>query len=123
MSKTKTNKEVVNMKQFIEFTTKDGGPVVFEVELSSAGNGGMAPAGLKTEFIEKAEASFEDAIAILKPLAVGVISTLKDLYIPPNDVELSVGLTASTKAGFVVASADAGVNLKVTLKWNGTEKK
>jgi len=82
-------------------------------------DGGTTRRGLSSSaVVERAQTSFEDALEKARPIAAGLIRQLRGIADSPDEVQVEFGLTLSAKAGAVLASADAGANYKVTLKWS-----
>lgn len=110
------------MGRLIEFPLEDGGHILVEVETVISGQG-ISPASRPSEIIEKANKSFEAAIATVKPIATAIIGKIRELQDPPDETEVEFGLKLSAEAGAVLASAGVEANYKVTLTWKRTEKK
>ncbi len=109
------------MKRFVEFPLEDGSTILVEVdEPERAGGTTLVSGGKKT--VEKANQSFEAALDKVKPTANAVISKLRDLYDPPDEISVEFGLKLSAKAGAVLAAASVEANYKVTLKWQKEKK-
>jgi hypothetical protein len=106
------------MKRLVEFPTEGGGVIMAEVEDLGLG-GGTTRRGLSTSsVVERAQTSFEDALDTAQPVASGLISKLRSIADPPDEVQVEFGLSLSANVGAVlVAGASAGANYKVTLKW------
>lgn len=107
------------MKKLIEYPLKDGNLVLIEVEEPERpANPAMRGVQLPShEVVERASQNFEDALDKVKPAAAVLISKLKELKSPPDQIGLEFGIKFSAKAGAIIASADAEANFKVTLTW------
>lgn len=103
------------MKRVVEYALEEGGFVLVEVEVPEGG--GFERAGVASEII-KATQSFNDALEHVKPAAAIIIKKLRDISIPPDEIEVEFGLKLGAKAGAVIASADAEANYVVKLRWS-----
>ena len=110
------------MKRLVEFPLEDGSTIMVEVDEPERAGGTtrVSRGGEKT--VEKANQSFEAALDKVKPTANAVISKLRDLYDPPDEISVEFGLKLSAKAGVFLAAAGVEANYKVTLKWKKNEK-
>lgn len=104
------------MRRLVEFPSEDGQVIVVEVE--DTVTGGTARRGLSpSAIIERAETSFDEAMDRARPIASGIISKLRSLSDPPDEVEVEFGLSLSAQAGAVLAAASTDAHYKVTLTW------
>lgn len=110
------------MKHLIEFPLEDGSSVIVEVD-EPAPEGGPERAARPGDVAAKAEQTFEAALERIKPAAGAIITKLRGLSDPPDEVGVEFGIKLSGKIGAVVASADAEANYKVTLKWKPESSK
>lgn len=110
------------MKRLIEFPLEDGGSILVQVD-ESAPEGGMVKAARPGEIAAKATQTFEAALEKVKPAAAAIISKLRDLADPPDEMEVEFGLKLSADAGAFLASAGAEANYTVTLTWKREEEK
>lgn len=78
------------------------------LELASRGGG---------ELVKDAKEKFDDATAIVTPVAESILGRLKNLVDPPKEIEVEFGLTLSFKTGAIVASSAAEGNFTIRLKW------
>lgn len=108
------------MKNLVEFESESGDVIFVEAEDLGPNGGGTTRRGLSsTAVVERAQASFEDALEKAHPIATGLIGRLKNIADSPDEVQVEFGLTLSANVGAVlVAAGSAGANYKVTLKWN-----
>lgn len=104
------------MKRLIEFQLEDGGSIVVESHETIA-TVGMVRAGRPADVVTKAGQTFEAALEKIKPAATAIITKLRSLGEPPNEVEVEFGVKMNAEAGAFIASAGAEANYKVTLKW------
>lgn len=104
-------------KQLLEFKLEDGTPFFFEVEASTQ-SGPQRSAKGSDKLIAEAKQQFDDAFAIVEPVAKKVIHRLKaGLSQETSEVEVKFGLKLTAEAGVVFAAAGSEVNFEVTLKW------
>ena len=74
--------------------------------------------------ILKAQQTFEEALDKIKPVASAIISKLRDLNQPADEVEVKFGLKLTADAGAIFASVGGEVSYEITLKWtNNSEGK
>ncbi len=104
------------MKRLIEFPLEDGGSIVVESQVTEPA-GGMVRAGRPVEIVTKAGQTFEAALEKIKPAAAAIITKLRSLSDPPDEVEVEFGVKMNTEAGVFIAAVGAEANYKVTLKW------
>jgi hypothetical protein len=111
------------VKRLVEFASESGDVIVVEAEDLDP-NGGTTRRGLPSSaLVERAQASFEDALEKAQPIATGLIDRLRSIADTPDEVQVEFGLTLSANVGAVlVAAGSAGANYKVTLKWNKTSE-
>lgn len=103
-------------KQLAEFTLEDGTTFLMEVDApeSPAVERVAAPSG---QMVLKAQQTFEAALEQVKPVASVILSKLKQLDTPANEVEVKFGLKLTVDAGAVFAAVGSEVNYEITLKW------
>ncbi|MBF2048183.1 MAG: hypothetical protein IGS54_12580 [Elainella sp. C42_A2020_010] len=103
-------------KQLAEFALEDGTTFLVEVDEpeSPAVERAATPSGV---VVLKAQQTFEAALDQVKPVASVILSKLKELNTPANEVEVKFGLKLTVDAGAVFASVGSEVNYEITLKW------
>lgn len=103
------------MKKIVEFTLPDGSSIFAEVDQPPEHDGlvGVNP----TEMAVKAQQTFDQALENVKPIASTIISKLRELNQPADEVEVKFGIKLTAEAGAVIAMAGAEVNYEITLKW------
>lgn len=69
------------------------------------------------ELVKDAEETFDDATAIVTPVAESILGRLKNLVDPPTGIEVEFGLTLSFRAGAIIASSAAEGNFTIRLTW------
>lgn len=105
---------------FAEFPVEGGGTIVVEVDGPAEWLSGDRPTtrGLGgSEVVARTEASFDDAIGRIQPVASGLIGALRAAVDPPDAVDIEFGVQMSADLGAFIAKASAGANFKVALHW------
>ena len=74
------------------------------------------------QMVVKAQHSFEEALDKIKPVANAIISKLKDLNTPADEVEVKFGIKLSADAGAIFTSIGGEVSYEITLKWSNKSK-
>jgi len=101
-------------RRLVEFPSEEGQVVVVEVEdMGIGGRRGLSPSNM----VERAHTSFDEAMDRARPIATGIISKVRSLSDPPDEVEVEFGLSLSAEAGAVLAAASTEAHYKVTLTW------
>lgn len=103
------------MAQLIEFFTESGETVFVEV-VSHGEMQQLAADG--SDVIKKANQTFENAIATVKHAAAALLDSAGKISMPADTIEMELGIKASAKAGFYLASADSEAQIKIKLVWN-----
>src|SRR5579863_8464525 len=104
------------MKHLVEFPLEEGGNIVIEIDEPETG--GTVRAGREDQ-IEKAKETFEDALNKVLPATKTVVEKLRNMTSRPDEIEVTFGINLSTMAGAFIASASAGANFGVTVRWVG----
>jgi Trypsin-co-occurring domain 1 len=110
------------MKHFVEFKMEDGSTIIVEVDDPETG-GTTRAARRPGEIAEEAKETFEQALSKIRPATEKVMTTLRGLAHKPDEIEMEFGFSLNAAVGVVIASATAGANYKVTLRWKGEEQK
>lgn len=105
------------MKQLAQFSLEDGTEFLVEVDEpeTTAIERVALPSG---RFALKAQQSFEEALEKVKPVACSIISKLRSLNTPADEVEVKFGLKLTADAGAIFSSVGGEVSYEITLKWN-----
>jgi hypothetical protein len=98
----------------IEFTLDDGTTVAVAAPRSD----GSDAVGLGDR-LEAAEKTLRAALTPVNAAAMQVLDGFRGLARSPQEIEVSFGVTLDSKLGGVIASANAGAHLDVTLRWRG----
>ena len=102
------------MRRLVEFPLSSGESILVEVNVEESG--GMVPAasrGLR----EKAQATFEEALAKVRPAAETVLRQLREMHQSPDEIQVEFGLKLSAEAGAIIAASGMEANYKITLTW------
>jgi hypothetical protein len=100
------------MSEAIEFSLDDGTTVV----VAPPARAGSRPVGL-SDRLEIAQRTLREALAPVTAAAAQVMDDFRMMAERPAEVEISFGVTLDGKLGGVIASAEAGAHLEVTLRW------
>lgn len=105
------------MSELAEFSLEDG--TTFLVEIEEPESPTIQRAALPSgKMVVKAQQTFEKALDQIKPVASTIISKLKDLNTPADEVEVKFGIKLTADAGAVFTSIGGEVNYEITLKWH-----
>jgi hypothetical protein len=104
------------MPDAVQFTLSDG-TVVLVAPAARAGTGAV---GLGTR-LESAAKSLSQALAPVTAAASEVIGGFRSLTERPDEVEVTFGVVLDAKLGALMASANGGAHLDVTLRWKGED--
>ncbi|MFB8790864.1 MAG: CU044_2847 family protein [Potamolinea sp.] len=107
------------MKRIVEFPLESGDSVLIEVDEPGPTD---ARIGLGNKVVKTAQQSFESALEKVKPLASAILSKVRSLNEPADEVEVKFGIKMSAELGAIVTSGSAEVNYEITLKWKGESK-
>lgn len=116
------------MSKYIEFPLEGGGAILIESpdEPSKAPTGYAQAArgeSLK-EMAEQAKQSFDASVENVRKSADLLVSKLRALSDPPDEMEVSFSLKASGELGNIaIGKAGAEANYTVMLRWRKEEKK
>jgi hypothetical protein len=105
--------EASSVKKLIRFKGEGDADVLVEVDEDVEG---MGQVGREDHVAELTQATFEKALAGIRPITDRVMATLRDLN-HPEEFSISFGIKLSAEAGVIVASASAEANISVSLKW------
>lgn len=100
------------MPDAVQFTLSDG-TVVLATSPARSGTGAV---GLGSR-LEAAQQTLREALAPVASAASDMIDGFRALPHRPEEVEVSFGVVLDGKLGGVIASANAGAHIDVTLRW------
>lgn len=108
------------MSKFIEFPLEGGGSIVIETADEPARSpSGFLPAGERaSDAAYPAQGSFDASVEAVRRSAELLVSKLRGLSAPPDELEISFSLKASSEtASLVVGKAGNDANFGVLLRW------
>ncbi len=108
------------MKQLVEFPLEGGGSIVVEVD-KPTGDASRLRSANPNELVEKAKQTLETSLEKVRPAAAAIISRLRTISEPPDEIGVEFGIKLSADAGVILASAGAEANFTVTLTWKRKE--
>ena len=108
------------MSKFVEFPLEGGGSIVIE----SADEPTRTPSGFLrageggSDAAHRAQGTFDDSVESVRRSAELLVSKLRSLSAPPDELEISFSLKASSEtASLVVGKAGSDANFGVLLRW------
>jgi Trypsin-co-occurring domain 1 len=103
------------MGRLVEFPLQDGTSILVEVDAAA----GPVTRGLGDQHgvAERAQQTFEQAIARVQPAAQALVGRLRAVADAPEEIGVEFGLQLSVEAGAFIAAASSTANFKVTLTW------
>ncbi|MCU0515552.1 MAG: hypothetical protein MUC60_01570 [Oscillatoria sp. Prado101] len=105
------------MKPLIQFSLDGEDSILVEVEELPEDDDSGLVAISGNQVIKTAQQSFDAALEKIKPMAASIISKVRSLSDPPDEVEVKFGVKMSSEAGAVIAKASLEGNYEITLKW------
>jgi len=105
-------------KQLAAFSLEDGTQFLVEVDEPANTHAIERIALPSGELVLKAQQTFEAALDQVKPVASTIISKLKQMNTPADEVEVKFGLKLTVDAGAIFASVGGEVTYEITLKWS-----
>jgi Trypsin-co-occurring domain 1 len=106
------------MAVFIEYPLEGGGQITIE----TAGQGSKGPVlrGGSADTVTKAAETFENAIAVIQPVANALLARFRRLEQGPESIDIKFGLKFSAEAGAIIASASTEANIEVMVRWRNS---
>ncbi len=116
------------MSKYVEFPLEGGGSILIEsAEEPSRASAGFLRDGEARPGAEKAQQSFDASVEAVRRSADLLVTKLRDLSTPPDELQVTFSLKASGEMGGLTVArsgATAEANFNVTLKWQKqTDKK
>ncbi|GET43307.1 CU044_2847 family protein [Microseira wollei] len=102
------------MKRIVEFPLESGGSILIEVDDPASTDSRI---GLGNKVAKNAQQTFESALEKVKPLANAILTKVRGLNEPADEVEVKFGIKLSTQFGAVIASGNSEANCEIILKW------
>lgn len=100
------------MKQIVEFRLENDESILIEVNEPDDSR-----IGIGNDVVETAQKTFESALEKVQPVASAIMTKLRSLKEPADEVEVKFGIKMSAEFGVIVASGNTEVNYEITLKW------
>jgi hypothetical protein len=114
------------VSKYVEFPLEGGGSIVIE----SADEPARSPSGFLrsgepgSEAANQATASFDASVESVRQSAELLVTKLRSLSAPPDELEISFSLKASSEAAsLVVGKAGSDANFGVLLRWRSEKAK
>jgi NTP-dependent ternary system trypsin peptidase co-occuring protein len=105
------------MKRLVEFPLDQGGSVLVEIGEPPEGPVTRGLGRDRSGVVEEADKTFEQATAAVTPAARSLISRLRSMADPPDEVAVEFGVQLSAQTGAFIASVAAEANFKVSMTW------
>jgi hypothetical protein len=108
------------VSHFVEFPLEGGGSIVIESADEPARNpsGFLRPGEAAEDAAQRAQGSFDASVESIRRSADLLVSKLRGLSAPPDELEISFNLKASAEtASLVVGKAGSDANYGVILRW------
>ncbi|MEB3180124.1 MAG: CU044_2847 family protein [Nostocaceae cyanobacterium] len=102
------------MKRIVEFPLENGDSILVEVDEELPEDDRI---GLRDEIVQKAHQTFESALDKIKPVANVILTKVRNLNQPADEVEVKFGIKISAELGAIIAAGNGEVNYEITLKW------
>lgn len=78
---------------------------------------GVVPAAWLGKAVAKAERSFGEMLAGIRPVAESLVAAFRGMPDAPEQIGVEFGLSFTTQADVIISSASAQATFKVTLAW------
>jgi hypothetical protein len=102
------------MPYFLEVPLSDGEMVLAEITRQVDD---VVPFGRGKEVVGRLSGSFADGLDHVRAFAGEVLTSMKELYEPPDRVAVEFGLKFSAKTGVVIAEMAGEGHVAVTVEW------
>ncbi len=107
------------MKRIVEFPLESGSSILVEVDEPEVIDDRIS---LGDEVVQKAQKTFESALEKVKPVVNAIMTKVRSLNEPADEVEVKFGIKMSAELGAIIASGSGEVNYEITLKWTRESK-
>ena len=107
------------MKRIVEFPLESGGSIFAEVDEPASTDDRI---GLRDDITQQAQHTLESALESVKPITNAIMSKIRSLNEPADEVQVKFGVKMSAELGAVIASGNGEVNYEITLKWKRESK-
>jgi hypothetical protein len=105
------------VKRLVEFPLEQGGSVLIEIDEPPAGPVTRGLGKDHPALVEQAGKTFEDATATITPVARSLITRLRAIDNPPDEVGIQFGVQLSAQTGAFIASVAGQANFTVSMIW------
>ncbi len=112
------------MSKYVEFPLEGGGSILIEAADEPArASAGFLRDGENHGSADKAQVSFDASVEAVRRSADLLVTKLRDLSTPPDELQVNFNLKASGEmGGLTVGKSGADANYTVMLKWQKTPK-
>lgn len=105
------------VKRLVEFPIEKGGSVLVETDEPPAGPVTRGLGKDHSTLAERADKTFEEATASVTPAARSLITRLRSIEDPPDEIGINFGVQLSAQSGAFIASVAAEANFTVSMTW------
>lgn len=102
------------MKRIVEFPLENGDSILVEMDEPAVINDRISR---RDQMVKKADQTFESALEKVQPIANVILTKVRSLHQPADEVEVKFGIKVSAELGAIIASGSSEVNYEITLKW------
>jgi hypothetical protein len=113
------------VSKYVEFPLEGGGSILIEAADEPArASAGFLRDGDSHGSAEKSQTSFDASVEAVRRSADLLVTKLRELSTPPDELQVNFNLKASSEmGGLTVGKSGAEANYTVMLKWQKTPKK
>jgi hypothetical protein len=113
------------VSKYVEFSLEGGGSILIEgADEPARTSAGFLRDGEHRAVADKAAQSFDASVEAVRRSADLLVTKLRDLSTPPNELQVTFNLKASGEmGGLAVGKSGGDANYSVTLKWQSHDKK
>jgi hypothetical protein len=108
------------MKRLVEFPLEQGGSVVVEIDGPPDGPVMRGLGKDHPSLAERTDKTFEQATASVAPAARSLMTRLRSIEDPPDEIGINFGVQLSAQTGSFIASVAAEANFTVSMTRRGT---
>jgi hypothetical protein len=105
------------MKRLVEFPLEQGGSVVVEIDGPPDGPVMRGLGKDHPSLAERTDKTFEQATASVAPAARSLMTRLRSIEDPPDEIGINFGVQLSAQTGSFIASVAAEANFTVSMTW------
>jgi hypothetical protein len=104
------------MMELVAFDLPGGGTAIVQAQVPDEERG-AARIAREDGLIVRSGRRFDEAIAVVRPVAETLLAQLQALARAPDELRVEFGIVLDFKAGAVVASSSAQANFTISLMW------